>query len=269
MIKLWVFTSVLASSMVAQSFFVLTGLKSYDPVVSIGTSKVDKKYRVEILELMESMSKELGVSTKGHSSRALAFDIRNFSVGDTVALKVDLIMGETVLRAEDKEQIYVLSYMDTHMFVPEDLEEDLMDNVEEMLEKFALQYKEDNKKTAKSTVELTHESFATEMGYETDYNAALSKAKKADKPLMILMTTNFCPWCRKFEKRVLAQALTDKKIKEKFIPLMLNFDEKKFPTQFNDIAMTPTVYIVNAKDEKIQTTFIGYSSRDEFLHLLK
>jgi len=41
MMKLWVFASVLATSMAAESFFVLTGLKSYDPVVSRGTPKVD------------------------------------------------------------------------------------------------------------------------------------------------------------------------------------------------------------------------------------
>jgi len=41
MMKLWVFALVFAPGMAAESFFVLTGLKSDAPVASIGAPKVD------------------------------------------------------------------------------------------------------------------------------------------------------------------------------------------------------------------------------------
>ena len=256
------------SVLFAQSFFVLTGLKSYDPVVSLALPKVSKEVKPEIMQMMQTMSKTLGVDTAHHSSRALAFDIKNFSVGATIAIKMDLIMGETVLREDDKEQVYALSYLDSRMFVPDELDDDIIDNAEEMLEKFLLQYQEDNQETALSNVELTHDNFASKMNYETDYATALAKAKKEKKPLMVLMTTNFCPWCRKFEKRLLSQNVTAKKIQEKFIPLVLNLSEKKFPEALGKIAMTPTVYIVNENNETLSNQFVGYSARDEFLYML-
>lgn len=124
----------------AQSFYVLTGVKNYDPIVVNMTTSVDIKYNAEIKELMQTMSKELNIDTKGHPSRVLAFIITNFSVGDTVALKLDLELGEYMQRSDTKEKVFALTYVDTRMFKPEDLEEDLIDNVEEMLEKFALQH---------------------------------------------------------------------------------------------------------------------------------
>ena len=61
----------------------------------------------------------------------------------------------------------------------------------------------------------------------------------------------------------------NKKIKEKYVPAMLNFSRKNFPKQFREIALTPTLYIVDPKTEKILHQFVGYSAKDDFLHELK
>ena len=138
-----------------------------------------------------------------------------------------------------------------------------------MLEKFSIQYKEDNKKLSKSENYVTHETFTEDMNYESDYDIALKKAKKAGKPLMLFMTTSYCPWCRKLENRLLSQTDIDKKIKAKFIPLMLNLDLDDYPEQFAKTRFTPILYIVNSTTEKIEYEFVGYNSRDEFLYVLK
>ncbi|GEM_PF-528253 len=253
----------------AQSPFVLTGLKSYTPVVAIESGKVDKKIKPMILEEMERISKELGIDTKNDTSRAFAFDIKRISVGETIAIKVDLMVSENLQRPQEREQLFVLSYADTHVFVPEDLEEDLMDAVDEMLAKFASQYEEDNSKTLTVKSASEHIPFATKMHYETDYKKALGKAKKEQKLLMVFMSTNYCPWCRKLENRVLSREDIDKDIKAQFVPLMLNFSEKNFPSQFNDIAITPVLYILDPQTEKIENTFVGYNNHESFLQFLK
>ncbi len=267
-IKLLLLLSLSITTINAHSFYVLTDVKSYDPIIANSVPKADI-YNEEIKKLMQTMSKELGIETKGHPSRVLAFILTPFSVGSTVAVKMDLEMGEYMERSDTKEKVFALTYVNSRMFKPEDLEEDLIDNVEEMLENFALQYKDDNKKISSEKKAVDHKDFATDMQYETDYQTALAKAKKAGKLLMIFMTTNYCPWCRKLESRILSKADIDQKIKEKYIPLMLNLDEKKFPAQFQEIVFTPTLYVVNASSEKIEHTFVGYSSKDDFLHLLK
>jgi len=102
------------------------------------------------------------------------------------------------------------------------------------------------------------------MQYETDYKKALVQAKKEQKFLMVVMGTNYCPWCRKLESRVLSKEDIDKDIKAQFVPLMLNFSEKNFPSYLNDIAITPVIYIIDPLSEKIQHTFVGYNNHESF-----
>jgi len=252
----------------AQSFYVLTGVTEYDPLVSSVPDLVI--HNEEILEEMKEMSKELKVNTSNHPSRVLAFLISKVSIGDVIGYKINLELGEYMKRDGKKEGIFALSYVDSHLIAAsDDVEDDLMDTVEEMLSKFAYQYKDDNKGSSQTKTGLTHKNFAEHMGYETDYKVALSKAKKEGKELLIFMSTSYCPWCRKLEKRLLSKTDIDKKIKAKYIPLKLNFSKKNFPKQFKEIALTPTLYIVDPKTEKIVHQFVGYSNREGFLEILK
>ncbi len=260
-------------SIYAQSFYVLTGVHKYDILVANMSTKT-KKYSADIKSLMHTMSKEIGVNTTGHPSSVLYFLIADIGMGDTIGLKIELALGEYVLRKDTSQAIFGVTYILTKLIAPDfkdedDVEDQLADAVEEILEKFKLQYEEDNKKLSKSKISVTHETFASDMGYETNYEVALAKAKKTAKPLIIYMTTTYCPWCRKLENRILSQNDIDTKIKEKYIPLMLNLDKDKFPEQFSKIRFTPILYIVDSKDESIKHKFVGYSAKNEFLYLLK
>ena len=263
----------LSTIVFAQSFYVLSDVDNYDAIVANMSAKT-AKYSEDIKSLMQSMSKEIGVSIEGHPSRVLVFVITDVSMGDTVGLKIDLELGEYVLRKDASQRVFGVTYVDTKLIAPDfkdedDVDEQLADSVEEMLEKFKLQYEEDNKKLSKGKKSVTHETFATDMGYETNYKTALAKAKKEGKNLMIFMTTSYCPWCRKLENRILSQNDIDTKIKSKYIPLMLNLDKDSYPEQFAKTRFTPILYIVDSKDESIKHKFVGYSARGEFLQILK
>ena len=266
--KLLLIILLTTSTMYAQSFYVLTGVTDYDPLVeSIPELAI---YTDEIYEEMREMSEEIKVNTAGHPSRVLAFIISKFSVGDTLAYKIELELGEYMKRDGQKEGVFALSYIDTRMFkADDDIEDALMDRVDDMLLRFADQYKDDNKDMSHAKVGLTHENFAEHMGYETDYEVALAKAKKEGKDLFIFMTMSYCPWCRKMENRMLSKVDIDKKIKAHYIPVMLNFSKKNFPKPLREIALTPTLYVVDSQTEKISHQFVGYNHRGEFLELLK
>lgn len=260
-------------TMFAQSFYVLSGVDSYDPIVVNMSPKTDK-YSEDIKSLMQSMSKEIGVDIEGHPSRVLYFIVADISMGDTIGLKIDLGLGEYVLRKGGTQRVFGVTYMDTKLIAPdfkdeEDVDDQLADTVEDMLESFKLQYQEDNKKLSIAKTSVTHETFAKDMGYETNYQIALEKAKKEGKPLLLFMTTSYCPWCRKLENRILSQNDIDAKIKVRYVPLTLNLDIDKYPEQLGKIRFTPIIYIVNSITDKIEHKFVGYSARDEFLRLLK
>ncbi len=142
--KTILFLSLFASFLHAQSFFVLSGIKSYYPVVEINSDKIDVKYKELLLEMLINESKKVGIETKNFSSRSLAFLVSFISVGDEIALKIELLLGENVIRTDTKEEIFVISYMSSRVFVPEELGSELLENAEEMLSTFISQYKEDN-----------------------------------------------------------------------------------------------------------------------------
>lgn len=263
----------LSSLTQAQSFFVLSGVNNYDPIV-VNMSSKTQKYTKDIKTLMQEMSKEIGINILGHPSRVLACIVSDVSMGDTVGIKVDLELGEYVLRKGQSQRVFGITYKESKLIAPdfsdeEDVDELLADAIEEMLESFASQYKEENKKVSKPKVSVTHERFSKDMNYENSYKTALIKAKKAGKPLMLFMTTSYCPWCRKLENRILSQKDIDRKIKKKYIPLTLNLDKDTYPEKFAKTRFTPIIYIINSTTEEIEHKFVGYSTRDSFLQLLK
>ncbi|NOR55393.1 MAG: thioredoxin fold domain-containing protein [Sulfurovum sp.] len=274
MIKLFTLSLLATLTLQAQSFYVLTGVDSYDPIVANMSTKVDKKYNAQIKESMFSMSKELGVNTKEHTSRILALVFTDFSLEEKRGVNVKLVVGEYIVReGATTAKVYATTYEDHQVFVPSsdalELEEQIIDISDEMLEKFALQYKDDNKKISSSKNVVEHEGFAGQMKYETNYEAAVKKARESGKEVMIFMTTNFCPWCRKLENRILSKDDINAKIHSKYVPVLLNLDTDKFPESFSKSKFTPILYVVNPKDESIKHQFIGYSNRDGFLQLLK
>jgi thiol-disulfide isomerase/thioredoxin len=245
-----IFLLLLAISLSAESFYVLTGVKFYDPIVVNNSSKI-QHFSGEIKELMQEISKEIGVDTKGYPSRVLVFLIDDISMGDTVGLRVNLELGEYVKRDDQNKKVFALTYADSRLIAPdfkdkEDVEDRLADTVEEMLEKFKLQYIEDNRVKKSRQKSTTHEDFAKDMSYETNYEKAINRAKKEGKDVMVFMTTSYCPWCRKLEDRVLSLKEVDSKIKSKYIPLMLNLDKDSFPKELSKSRFTPIIYILDS-----------------------
>lgn len=251
----------------AESFFTLSGVKSYDPMVMNNAPDV-KPYVKELEAIMITASKKIGIDMPDTPSRVLALIISRVSIGETIGLKVELEVGEYMKRKENDEEVFSLTYIDTHLFKPSDIEEEIIDLGEEMMERFVIQHKMDNRHKS-STKAPAHKDFAKTMHYETDYKTALEKAKKAGKPLMVFMTTDFCPWCRKLENLFLSKSEINKSIQKKYIPLMLNLSTNAFPAPLGKIKITPTMYILNSKTQKIENNFIGYNNRNQFLHILK
>jgi len=113
----------------------------------------------------------------------------------------------------------------------------------------------------------TLEEFAAKYHYETDYNVALQKAKKAHKFVFFVMVTNYCPWCRKYEKRTLSDEKVNEEIQKRFIPLILNREKGAFPEQFKT-PIVPVTYIVNHRDGSIVKKEMGYKGKKDLLEIL-
>ena len=110
--------------------------------------------------------------------------------------------------------------------------------------------------------------FAQKHGYAQNYKEALALAKEADKPMMLVMVTHYCPWCRKFERATLSKKMIDDVVQKNFIPVILNREKGVFPKKFHT-PMIPVVFFVDPKDEDGFWESAGYIKKKDYLLVMK
>jgi thioredoxin-related protein len=111
---------------------------------------------------------------------------------------------------------------------------------------------------------------AETLGYQTDYQTAITLAKKEQKPLMLVVVASYCPWCRKFERKTLASKAIAPIVTSNYIPVIVdrNIDAEHFPKKFQTPRI-PTVFFIDPKDGSEYWESIGYRTKSEFSDALK
>ncbi len=130
--------------LMAQTPFILTGIKKVYPMVEINTKEVPQSYKDDFVSKLTAMTKNLNIDTTGYSPRPLVIQITTSSVADTLVYKTALIMGEEMRRLDDDEEVFAITYQMSDVIEPDDLKEELYESVDFLLEQFADQYVEDN-----------------------------------------------------------------------------------------------------------------------------
>ncbi len=260
------FTNLILS---ASTSFTLSGVNKLYLVVEISGNTIPKSYKKMMLKSLQSVTDDLKIDTTGYDPRCLAVLINETKINESTMINIRLIIGEEVKRLDNNEKTFALTYqsMDHFLFQEgDDLEDKLEDTFDTMLLKFSEQYQEENKKISK--VQIDEQNFASEMGYETNYNEALKKAQKLKKNIMLVLVSNFCPWCRKFEQRVLLKNDVNAIVQKNYVPLILNKERDPFPKEF-DTGFTPIIHFIDYKTQKSYHNVIGYNNKDEFTYLLR
>lgn len=253
----------------ASTMFTLSGVKKVYPVVEIMGKDIGQQNKETVLESVKEILDELQIEHEGYDQRAFALLVKSMKVEQALLVNVELVLGEQVQRLDTKEKTFALTYQSQEHFLVhkgDDAADKLEDAVASLLDKFSEQYKEENKAIVK--LDAGGDDFADAAGYETDYATALAKAKKAKKPIMLVLVSNFCPWCRKFEARVLLKKEVNALIHEDYIPLILNKERDAFPKKF-DMAFTPIVHFIDYRTQESYKRVAGYNNKEEFLYLLR
>jgi len=109
------------------------------------------------------------------------------------------------------------------------------------------------------------ERLVHEMAYENSYNEALAKARKLDKPIMMVFTQEGCPYCYKFEEKTLTVESIDEEVKKYFLPLnVLRYKDKdKYPAELQPLGV-PTVLFIDPKTQNVFYRSFGYKSKSEY-----
>lgn len=97
--------------------------------------------------------------------------------------------------------------------------------------------------------------------WEKDYKTAGLKAKKEDRPLFIMMTADWCGWCRKLEE----DTLSDKRVKELLKPFVCVqvFENKEVDRKYGANGY-PNLAFANVNGDKVHGVG-GYKASTPFI----
>ncbi len=246
----------------AATMFTLSGIKEVYPVVELPKNLFNKELQKYAKTEIKAMLDDLGINYKGYNQRSIALLASYKQIKGINLITLKLVIGEEVKRLDTKQKTFALTYLNQKSFfidTKDDIEDKFEDALIELLDKFNEQYKEENKYIKK---------IKSKLKFETSYDKALEKAKKLNKPLMLILVTNYCPWCKKFEDRVLYKKDIYEKIKKDFVAVIINKEKDKFPKKF-DKSITPIIHFIDPKTQKSFKTIVGYHNKDEFIYIIK
>lgn len=116
-------------------------------------------------------------------------------------------------------------------------------------------------------IALASALFSLELGFSSNYEASLKKAQKEKKDVYMLITSDDCQWCRKFEAKTLSNKKFVRKIQEKYVIVHVTRDVDDIPSRFF-AKRVPKHYFLTNKGEEIYS-FLGYWNVDDFSSFLK
>lgn len=110
------------------------------------------------------------------------------------------------------------------------------------------------------------DEFAAEVKYLRNYDMAIKTAKEQNKIVMLVVVGDYCPWCKKFERKTLNDSAVMTKTKENFVGIVIDKykDKGKYPQEFS-APLIPAVFFINPKDGKSIQETVAYMKPDEFM----
>lgn len=95
-----------------------------------------------------------------------------------------------------------------------------------------------------------------------NYDKALEKAQAQNKKIYMLITSDACRWCKKFENVTLKDEATMKMLKKDYVLLALNRSHDKIPAKFT-AKRVPRHFFLTREGEEIYS-FLGYWNPEDF-----
>jgi thioredoxin-related protein len=104
--------------------------------------------------------------------------------------------------------------------------------------------------------------FSAELHFSNNYNKALKKAQKEHKLVYVLIVSDTCRWCKKFEKTTLQNKKIKERVNKEFVTVLLSRDQHAIPKSFKT-SPVPRHYFVDAEGHILYSS-LGYRDEEIF-----
>ena len=101
--------------------------------------------------------------------------------------------------------------------------------------------------------------YSNHINWLGNYNRALIKANKENKPMFVLLIKNDCKECKNIVRDLFTNKSYIDKINKNYVAVIINYDSQDYPIELFYSTIFPTLFFVDSKTE----TFINkplYSS---------
>ena len=109
--------------------------------------------------------------------------------------------------------------------------------------------------------------FGADIAWNTSYDSARAKAKKESKPLMVLITSEDCRWCRKLEATTLQDEQIISRINTQFQAINVTKDKSIYPKSLT-AKMVPMSYFLDPSNGKVLYSIPGYWDSEDYHSIL-
>jgi thioredoxin-related protein len=114
---------------------------------------------------------------------------------------------------------------------------------------------------------LALSAFGAEVTWNSGYDQALAKAKKENKPLMVLITREDCGWCRKLESTTLKDNEVVSRINTSFEAVNVTKEKSIYPKNLT-AKMVPMSYFIDPRNGKVLYSIPGYWEAEDYNSVL-
>jgi hypothetical protein len=111
-------------------------------------------------------------------------------------------------------------------------------------------------------------SLMAEIDWRMDYDEALKEARKSHKPLLIVIVSHSCRWCRRLEYKTLGNPKVEQYVRRHYIPVMLYREDRAYPDALAP-RLVPTTYYLDPAQKPLIEPSIGYLDPDDYLFELE
>jgi len=97
-----------------------------------------------------------------------------------------------------------------------------------------------------------------------DFEEAVEMGKIENKPVMVLITSTRCKWCKKFKKKTLSNDKIINRLNDKFSVVEVTRKKDDYPYKKLRARAVPTIYFVGADGKPFMRPVIGYWNIENF-----
>lgn len=118
---------------------------------------------------------------------------------------------------------------------------------------------------SEAPVETVSNHSTVEVSWESDMPAALERAGREGKPVLVNFYADWCVWCKRLESTTLRDAKVASVLQNKVVPLSLNVDGdgKELSNEYQ-VDGLPTIIVLDAGGRELGR-IPGYMPPDSFL----